>query len=140
MKYYVNGEFISSEDASIPFNDAGFLYGYGLFENSESYKVDFLMMGSANYDKESAQALANKLIAVADIRKDALAFISPYRKAFITDTSVGTVTVNNDETITENVLERYLPRDLVEDILSGKLEFSSEPDTKDITILFSDLV
>ena len=32
MKYYVNGEFISSEDASIPFNDAGFLYGYGLFE------------------------------------------------------------------------------------------------------------
>ena len=83
--------------------------GYGLFENSENYKVDFLMMGSANYDKESAQALANKLIAVADIRKDALAFISPYRKAFITDTSVGTVTVNNDETITENVLDYYSP-------------------------------
>ena len=32
MKYYINGEFISSIDASIPFNDVGFLYGYGLFE------------------------------------------------------------------------------------------------------------
>ena len=83
--------------------------GYSLFENTETYKVDFLMMGSANYEKESAQALANKLIAVADVRKDALAFISPYRKAFITDTAAGTVTVNNDETITDNVLEFYSP-------------------------------
>ena len=48
--------------------------GYSLFENTENYKVDFLIMGSANYDKETAQALANKLIAVADVRKDALAF------------------------------------------------------------------
>jgi len=83
--------------------------GYSLFENTETYKVDFLMMGSANYEKESAQALANKLIAVADVRKDALAFISPYRKAFINDTAAGTVTVNSDETITENVLEFYSP-------------------------------
>ena len=66
-------------------------------------------MGSANYNKEIAQALANKLIAVADVRKDALAFISPYRKAFITDTSVGTATVNNDETITNNILDYYSP-------------------------------
>jgi len=32
MKYYINGDFISSSHASIPFDDAGFLYGYGLFE------------------------------------------------------------------------------------------------------------
>ena len=83
--------------------------GYGLFENTENYKVDFLMMGSANYEKETAQALANKLIAVASLRKDSLAFISPYRKAFIIDTAAGTVTVNNDETITENVLEFFSP-------------------------------
>jgi len=83
--------------------------GYSLFENTENYKVDFLMMGSANYEKETAQALANKLIAVANLRKDSLAFISPYRKAFITDTAAGTVTVNNDETITENILEFFSP-------------------------------
>ena len=34
-----------------------------------------------------AQALANKCIAVAEARKDAVAFISPYRGAAITDTS-----------------------------------------------------
>ena len=52
--------------------------GYDLFENTDNYKVDFLLMGSAGYGKETAQALANKLISVAELRKDALAFISPY--------------------------------------------------------------
>jgi hypothetical protein len=83
--------------------------GYGIFENTENFSVDFLVMGSANYSKPQTQALANKLIAVADIRKDALAFISPYREAFLVDTDAGTVTVNNDEVITDNVLSFYAP-------------------------------
>jgi hypothetical protein len=83
--------------------------GYTLFENTENYKVDFVLMGSANYAKENAQALANKCIAVAEARKDALAFISPYRQAFLNDSSVGTVTVNNDDTITDNVIGFYAP-------------------------------
>jgi len=83
--------------------------GYGIFENTENYSIDFLIMGSANYEKEIAQALANKLIAVADIRKDAIAFISPYRQAFLTDTTAGSVTVNSDETITDNVIGFYAP-------------------------------
>ena len=83
--------------------------GYGIFENTENYSIDFLIMGSANYGKEIAQALANKLIAVADIRKDAIAFISPYREAFLTDTIAGSVTVNSDETITDNVIGFYAP-------------------------------
>jgi hypothetical protein len=83
--------------------------GYGLFENKENFNVDFLIMGSANYAKENAQALANKLIAVADIRKDALAFISPYRGAFLNDSAAGTVTVNDDESITDNVIGFYAP-------------------------------
>ena len=81
--------------------------GYGIFENTENYSIDFLIMGSANYGKEISQALANKLIAVADIRKDTLAFISPYRQAFLTDTQSGSVTVNDDETITNNVIGFY---------------------------------
>ena len=83
--------------------------GYGILENQEQYEVDFLIMGSANLEKESAQALANKLISVAEIRKDSIAFISPYRKAFITDTAVGSVTVENSETITSNVVGFYAP-------------------------------
>ena len=107
-KNYDGGHDITADNAlSVDLNKL--VTGYSLFENTENYKVDFLVMGSANYEKESAQALANKLIAVADVRKDSLAFISPYRKAFITDTSVGSVTVENDETITNNVLDYYSP-------------------------------
>jgi len=83
--------------------------GYDIFANVDNYKVDFLLMGSANYEKETAQALANKLIAVAEERKDAVAFISPYRKAFLTDTSTGSVTVNSDAIITDNIIGFYSP-------------------------------
>ena len=78
--------------------------GYDLFTNPDNFAADFVLMGSANYPKEDAQALANKCIAVAEARQDSVAFISPHRTAFLTDTSTGSVTVNNDETITTNVL------------------------------------
>ena len=84
--------------------------GYGLFENTEKVEVDFILMGSAGYNKEQAQALANKCIAVAEARKDAVAFISPYRGAAITDDSSQTaVQVRSDDDITNNVLSFYAP-------------------------------
>ena len=83
--------------------------GYDLFANSEEYEADFLLMGSANYVKESAQALANKLISVAEERKDAIAFISPHRLSFLNDSTVGTVTVNSSADITNNVISFYAP-------------------------------
>ncbi len=82
--------------------------GYGLFESTDNYQIDFILMGSAAYSKESAQALANKLISVAELRKDAIAFISPYRAAALTDTSSQTsVTVNSADTITGNIISFY---------------------------------
>ena len=98
-------------------NTAGALYsglddiqsGYTLFENTEEYEVDFILMGSANYSKEQAQALGNKVIAVAEARKDAVAFVSPYRGAFISDSEVGSVTVNSIDKITENVVSFFAP-------------------------------
>ena len=83
--------------------------GYTIFENTENYETSFILMGSANYAKEDAQALANKCIQVAETRKDSVAFISPYRGAFLSDPSSGTVTVNNDDAITNNVLSFYAP-------------------------------
>ena len=83
--------------------------GYDLFENTDNFQIDFLLMGSASYEKENAQALANKLISVAEIRKDAVAFISPYRGAFISDANVGSVTVNSDAEITNEVIGFYSP-------------------------------
>ena len=82
--------------------------GYDLFENTENFKVDFLLMGSAAYDISTAQALANKLISVAELRKDAVAFISPYRGAALTDTSSQTaVNVNSAADITDNLISFY---------------------------------
>jgi hypothetical protein len=84
--------------------------GYDLFENTEDIKVDFLLMGSAGYAKETAQELANKLISVAELRKDAIAFISPYRGSALTDTAVQTeVTVRNSTDITNNVISFFSP-------------------------------
>ena len=83
--------------------------GYSLFENADTYEVDFLLMGSGNHTEAKTQALANKLIAVAEARQDAVAFISPYRQAFLNDSAVGTVTVNSDSTITDNLVGFYGP-------------------------------
>ena len=85
------------------------LTGLTLFENTEETEVDFILMGSANYPKTQAQALAEKCIAVAEARKDAIAFISPYRQAFLNDSSSGTVTVSNIDQMTENVVGFYAP-------------------------------
>ena len=57
--------------------------GYTQFGDGDIYDVDFLLMGSAGYSKGAAQGLAQKLIAVANQRKDALAFISPYKGSMI---------------------------------------------------------
>lgn len=82
--------------------------GYSLFESTDNYTVDFLLMGSASYDMSTAQALANKLISVAELRKDAIAFISPYRGAALTDTSSqNQVTVRSSEDITDNLISFY---------------------------------
>ena len=83
--------------------------GYELFENTENFEVDFLLMGSGSGTKSTVQAKANKVIAVAEQRKDAIAFISPNRGSFISDGTVGTVTVNGDSQITQNVVQFYSP-------------------------------
>jgi hypothetical protein len=84
--------------------------GYDLFENTEEIKVDFLLMGSAGYAKETAQELANKLISVAELRKDAIAFITPYRGAALADNPTqGAITINAPEDITSNVISFFSP-------------------------------
>jgi len=83
--------------------------GYGLFENKEEIEVDFILMGAAHHPKEQSQAVAEKIIAVAEARKDAVAFVSPYRQAFLNDGTAGTVTVNNIDTMTNNIVAYYAP-------------------------------
>jgi len=87
---------------------SGIVSGYQLFENVEEYDVDFLLMGTGSRGKEETQALANKIISVAEQRKDAVAFISPYRGSFIDGTGDSTV-VQTAATITDRVVEFYSP-------------------------------
>jgi len=79
--------------------------GYDLFENPDTFSMDFLLMGSGAHGKEETQAIANKLIAVAEERQDAVAFISPYREAFLADGA--TISLNNASTITDNLVSYY---------------------------------
>ncbi len=84
--------------------------GYTLFDNAEETDVDFILMGSADYTLDKARALGQKVIAVAEGRQDCVAFVSPYRGAFLNETSDGTATtVNSIDTITENVVKYYSP-------------------------------
>ena len=83
--------------------------GYGLFENVEEFDIDFLLMGSGSHPTSTAQALANKLISVAEIRKDAVAFISPNKTSFITGAGTDSATISSAADITNNVLEFYAP-------------------------------
>jgi phage tail sheath protein FI len=82
--------------------------GYELFESTENYKVDFLLMGSASYSISQAQALANKLISVAEIRKDAIAFISPYRGSALSASGTQE-SVRSASDITDSVIQFYSP-------------------------------
>ena len=82
--------------------------GYGKFENDTTVDVDFLLMGSGKYGQDSTRALAEKLISVAEIRKDAVAFISPSRDRILSDTDDQlAISVYSDAEITDNVVEFY---------------------------------
>ena len=82
--------------------------GYDLFENTDEFDIDFLLMGSGNYSQSETQALANKLIAVAGIRKDAVAFISPNRGAFLGGSGDTTV-LKSAADMTDNVIAFQAP-------------------------------
>lgn len=81
--------------------------GYDLISNGGDIKIDFLLMGSGFYAKEKAQSLANKLIQIADNRKDCLAFISPYRSSLLNDSTVGGATVYSSSEITNSLISYY---------------------------------
>jgi len=98
------GKINTTEAGSLDSGLDDILTGLGKFENTEEYEVDFILMGSGKRAKDDTAQLANKCVAVAEARKDAVAFVSPHRGAFISDNSVGSVTVNNIDQTTDEVV------------------------------------
>jgi phage tail sheath protein FI len=56
---------------------------YDKLSNETEIELSFLLQGSASLGKEIEQAKANKLISIAEARKDCVAFISPYRDSVV---------------------------------------------------------
>ena len=74
---------------------------YDLFENEDEVDVDFLIMGPGCGAKDESQSKANKLIALAEARKDCVAVISPHKY------DVVNVTKSSDQT--NNIIAFYTP-------------------------------
>jgi hypothetical protein len=75
--------------------------GYELFSNKDEIEVDFLIYGPSLLSELESQAKANKLISIANLRKDCIAVISPYR--------TGVVNISNTDTQTNNIVKFFSP-------------------------------
>lgn len=83
-------------------NNSNVLNSYDYVRNSTEYQINFLINGPSGGDAiYEAQAKANKLIEIANERKDCIACISPYRQ--------GIVNVTNTDTQTTNVISFFDP-------------------------------
>jgi len=74
---------------------------YRIFNNENEHVIDYLIMGPGLDSKVESQAKAQELIAIAELRKDCIAVISPHRS--------DVVDISNTETQTNNVLEFFSP-------------------------------
>ena len=75
---------------------------YEILSNPAEYQINFLINGpSDGATIYESQAKANKLIQLANLRKDCIAVISPHR--------AGVVNVTNTETQTNNIIEFFNP-------------------------------
>jgi hypothetical protein len=67
---------------------------YDLFANKDDVEVDFLINGPGLSNEVDSQAKANKLISIAQGRKDCIAVISPHRANVVDITNTTTQTTN----------------------------------------------
>jgi hypothetical protein len=74
---------------------------YDLFANKNEIDVNFLIYGPSMESQLESQAKANKLISIANLRKDCIAVISPHRE--------GVVNITNAETQTSNIIRFFAP-------------------------------
>ncbi len=74
--------------------------GYERFKNQAEYTINFLINGpSGGTTVPESRAKANKLIEIADLRKDCIACISPHRD--------GVVNIPDSDTQTDNIVEFF---------------------------------
>ena len=79
---------------------ANIVSSYEVLKNPAEYPINFLINGPSGGDTIfESQAKANKLIEIANLRKDCIACISPHR--------AGVVNVANSDTQTDNIISFF---------------------------------
>ena len=79
---------------------ADIVSSYEVLKNPAEYPINFLLNGPSGGDTIfESQAKANKLIEIANLRKDCIACISPHR--------AGVVNVANSDTQTDNIIQFF---------------------------------
>ena len=73
---------------------ANLVTAYDKLANKDDEAVDFLIMGPGLTNKEQSQAKANKLISLANARKDCMAVIGPHRADLVGISDATTQTTN----------------------------------------------
>ena len=73
---------------------ANLVTGYNYFSNKDEIAVDYLIMGPGLDSRDLSQAKANKLIDIANTRKDCIAVVGPHRADIVNVTNSTTQTTN----------------------------------------------
>ena len=74
---------------------------YDLFSNRDEIAVDYVLMGPGLAEETESQAKANKVISIAEARKDCVATVSPHR--------ANVIGVTDSNVQTQNLLRYFSP-------------------------------
>ena len=99
--YTLSGGVDYSANGGMEATLANVVSSYDLFANKDEIAVDYILMGPGLGDESQSQAKANKVIAIAESRKDCIATVSPHRDNI--------VNVTNTTTQTNNLLKFFAP-------------------------------
>ena len=94
VSYTLNGGVDYSTNGGMTATLADISSAYDLFANRDDIQVDFLINGPGLSNESESQAKANKLISIAEGRKDCVAVISPHRENVVNLTNTTTQTTN----------------------------------------------
>ncbi len=101
VTYNLTGGFDYGANGGMQSTLGDLMTSYNLFANKDALEVDYLICGPGLTNEFDSQAKANKLIAIANGRKDCLAVISPHR--------ANVVDILNADTQTNNIIRFFSP-------------------------------
>jgi len=101
VSYTLSGGVDYSANGGMEATLASLVTSYDLFANKDEIAVDYILMGPGLADESQSQAKANKVISIAESRKDCIATVSPHR--------ANVVNVTNSTTATNNLLKFFSP-------------------------------